>query len=58
VPDGVPYRDLLRHVARQTFSRIRRRFNMPSMAIRKPAPGDLERIRRFKGLEFRRKEDE
>lgn len=45
VPDGVPYRDLLRHLRTQTIARIRRRFVIPSWRKR------IDDRRRFKGLD-------
>jgi glycosyltransferase involved in cell wall biosynthesis len=50
VPTAIGYRDLLRFVLQQTASRIRRRLAVPSLARRKPRPGHLDRLRRFKGL--------
>jgi GT2 family glycosyltransferase len=47
LPNGVPYRDLVRHVFRQTLGRIRRRFALRTMVFRK---GTIEGMRRFKGL--------
>lgn len=44
VPTGMPYRVLLRHVAEQTVSRIRRRLQSPFRRYR-----TVEEIRRFKG---------
>jgi hypothetical protein len=43
VPSGVRYRELLRHVIKQTLSRIRRRFTIPRWS-------GIDRARRFKGL--------
>ncbi|MFL6248090.1 MAG: glycosyltransferase family 2 protein [Thermoanaerobaculia bacterium] len=43
VPTGIPYRDLLRHVTRQTLGRVRRRFSFPGRRT-------FDRNRRYKGL--------
>jgi glycosyltransferase involved in cell wall biosynthesis len=48
-PNGVPYRRLLRHVAKQTLGRIRRRFNLPFFG-RTPRHIELDEMRRAKGL--------
>lgn len=48
-PNGVPYRELLRHVAKQTLGRIRRRFNLPFFG-RTPRHIELDEMRRAKGL--------
>jgi glycosyltransferase involved in cell wall biosynthesis len=48
VPSGIAYRDLLRHVARQTLGRIRRRLALPLLwHLRRRG---IDGIRRFKGL--------
>lgn len=49
IPDGVPYRRLLRHIAKQTLGRIRRRLELPSFG-RAPRHIDLDAMRRAKGL--------
>jgi hypothetical protein len=50
VPTGMAYRDLLRHVLKQTVSRIRRRFALRSFGLLKPRRGTIDETRRFKGL--------
>jgi glycosyltransferase involved in cell wall biosynthesis len=50
MPSGLPYRDLLRHVMKQTVSRIRRRFALRSLGLLKPRTGTIDQARRFKGL--------
>jgi glycosyltransferase involved in cell wall biosynthesis len=50
MPTAVSYRDLLRHVVRQTIGRIRRRLALPSFVLRKPGHPNMDEIRRFKGL--------
>jgi glycosyltransferase involved in cell wall biosynthesis len=50
MPAGVTFRDLLRLVFKRMLNRIRRRSAIPPIARTKPAPGDIDRIRRFKGL--------
>ena len=50
VPTGISYRDLLRFVAQETASRIRRRLAIPSFGMRKPRTGTFDKVRRFKGL--------
>ncbi len=47
MPSGVPYRDLLRQVFRQTIVRLRRRLALRTLLFRK---GTIEEARRFKGL--------
>lgn len=48
VPTGIPYRDLLRHLFRQTLGRLRRRLALPlNWHLRRRGIDD---IRRFKGL--------
>lgn len=50
VPLGQPYRQLLKHVARQTASRLRRRLSLRSVWLRLRGNQDIETVRRFKGL--------
>jgi glycosyltransferase involved in cell wall biosynthesis len=47
LPAGLPYRDLLRHVARETAARLRRRLALP-FAFGKTK--NIDELRRFKGL--------
>jgi glycosyltransferase involved in cell wall biosynthesis len=47
LPAGLPYRDLLRHVARETAARLRRRLSLRfAFGKRK----NIDELRRFKGL--------
>jgi glycosyltransferase involved in cell wall biosynthesis len=46
-PTGLEYRELLRHVVKQTVGRVRRRFALPAILVRKARFG---RDRHFKGL--------
>lgn len=49
VPSNVPYRELLRHVARQTAARMRRRFALRASPLGNGAT--IDAVRRFKGAE-------
>lgn len=49
LPTSMTYRDLLRHVARQTVGRIRRRFALPAF-MRRKGRIELADLRRAKGL--------
>jgi hypothetical protein len=50
VPSGQSYRELLKHMMRQTRSRIRRRLSMRSPGLGLNGNHDIGKVRRFKGL--------